>query len=422
MNPERWQRIKQICQSALEREASARGAFLESACGGDAQLRREVESLLANESRADHFIEESALVVAAQQLAAEPATITSGCTLGPYQIVSLLSKGGMGEVYRARDARLGRDVAVKVLPAVYASDGDRWSRFEQEARVAGVLNHPNIVTIHDIGTHEGSPAIIFELLEGETLRERLRAATPSSLDLNDALQYALQTARGLAAAHQKGIAHRDLKPENLFVTDDGRVKILDFGLAKLTEPKVTVELQQTVGTIPPVSGAGVILGTVGYMAPEQVRGQPSDHRADIFAFGVVLYEMIAGQQPFRGASAVEVMNAILKEEPRPLAEVSNILPPALDRVVSRCLRKDPGERFQSMREVTAALESLSENPETAELAAPPGSALRSPLWPHSSGSGGGRPGTDIRRRVASRSWSPCFRVPTAHRASRRTGA
>src|SRR5512132_4044135 len=223
-------------------------------------------------------------------------TLRSGSRLGPYEIVSQLGAGGMGEVYRAKDPRLGREVAIKVLPASFSKDPDRLRRFEHEARAAGVLNHPNITAVYDIGSVERSPYVVTELLEGETLRSRL-AAGP--LSPRKALDYAIQIARGLAAAHEKGIVHRDLKPENLFVTKDGRVKVLDFGLAKLTQSEEGIDLTElptaSAGTQP-----GVVMGTLGYMSPEQVRGKPADHRSDIFAFGVILWEMLSGRRAFHG--------------------------------------------------------------------------------------------------------------------------
>ena len=282
-------------------------------------------------------------------------TIASGTRLGPYEIVAPLGAGGMGEVYRARDARLDREVAVKVLPASYSADPDRLRRFEQEARAVGRLNHPNVLAIHDVGDHEGVPYVVSELLEGSTLRERL-ASGP--LPARKAVDFALQIARGLGAAHEKNIVHRDLKPENVFVTSDGRVKILDFGLAKLVLPERSDGLSaaptETRGTEP-----GVVLGTVGYMAPEQVRGQGTDARADIFAFGAILYEMLSGRRAFRGASSADVMSAILKEEPPDLSETGRGVPAPLERLVSHCLEKNPEERFQSARDIAYELESLS---------------------------------------------------------------
>ena len=282
-------------------------------------------------------------------------TLASGTRLGPYEIVAPLGAGGMGEVYRARDERLDREVAIKVLPASFSTDADRLRRFEQEARSAGKLNHPNVLAIYDVGTHEGAPYVVSELLEGATLRERV-ASGP--IPPRKAIDYALQLARGLGAAHEKGIVHRDLKPENVFLTGDGRVKILDFGLAKLVQPDRRDELSaaptETRGTEP-----GVVLGTVGYMAPEQVRGLPADARTDIFAFGAILYEMLAGRRAFGGASSADVMSAILKEEPAPLAETGRSVPQPLDRLVSHCLEKNSEERFQSARDIAYELEALS---------------------------------------------------------------
>jgi serine/threonine protein kinase len=259
----------------------------------------------------------------------------------------------MGEVYRARDPRLGRDVAIKVLPSSFATDVERLRRFELEAKAASALNHPGIVTIHDFGIHEGAPYVVSELLEGQTLREKIVATARST---RKALDYAAQLARGLAAAHAKGIVHRDLKPENVFVTADGRVKILDFGLAKLRPsglPDSGTE-QPTLGTEP-----GMILGTVGYMSPEQVHGQQADHRSDIFSFGAIFYEMIAGEQAFLRGSTVETLNAILKEEPRELSDSNARLQPGLAHVVAHCLEKDPGERFQSASDIAFHLDTLS---------------------------------------------------------------
>jgi len=258
----------------------------------------------------------------------------------------------MGEVYKARDTRLGRNVAVKVLPASVSNDPDRLKRFEKEARAASALNHPNILTIHDVGQQEGTPYVVSELLEGETLRHRLAAG---AFGVRKVVDYGVQIADGLAAAHEKGIVHRDLKPENVFVTEDGRVKILDFGLAKLTGSATRGAVGTSAPTETPGTEPGVVMGTVGYMSPEQVRGQPADHRSDIFAFGAMLYEMPTGQRPFRGASAVETMNAILKEEPPEPSHSRAEVTPAFDRVVRRCLEKSPAERFQSARDLGFAL-------------------------------------------------------------------
>ena len=281
--------------------------------------------------------------------------VIEGTRLGPYEILSPLGAGGMGEVYRARDTRLGRDVAVKVLPASFSSDRDRLHRFEQEACAAGALNHPNILSIHDIGTHDGAPYVVSELLEGETLRKRLSGTT---LPQRRAIDYALQLAHGLAAAHEKGIVHRDLKPENIFITKDSRVKILDFGLAKLTQADSN-ERQTDIPTRRVDTDPGVVMGTVGYMSPEQVRGQNVDHRSDIFAFGAIVYEMLSGQRAFRGDSPADTMSAILREDPADLSATNHNVSPALERLVDHCLEKDPEERFHSARDLAFALEALS---------------------------------------------------------------
>ena len=281
--------------------------------------------------------------------------LSPGAHLGPYEILAPLGAGGMGEVYRALDPRLRREVAIKVIPAGLARDPERLRRFDQEARAAGQLNHPNVLAIFDLGSYEGAPFVVSELLEGETLRERLEAGT---LPPRRAVDYASQITRGLAAAHEKGIVHRDLKPENLFVTRDGRVKILDFGLAKLVVPTRGAALDARTVTAN-LTDSGVILGTVGYMAPEQVRGEPADARADLFAFGCVLYEMLAHRRAFHAASAVETMSAILNSDPPALAELRPDHPPALDSIVHHCLEKQPGNRFQSARDIEFALVALT---------------------------------------------------------------
>jgi serine/threonine protein kinase len=280
--------------------------------------------------------------------------LAAGIRLGPYEIVGMLGAGGMGEVYRARDTRLAREVAVKVLPESVAKDEDRLRRFTQEARSVGALNHPNILSVHDIGAQNGIHYIVTELLDGETLREKLSHGT---LPPRRATDYAIQIAQGLASAHEKGILHRDLNPENLFVTKDG-VKILDFGLAKQTVVGAYPD-DATVASNARTS-AGMVLGTVGYMAPEQVRGEPADHRADIFAFGAVLYEMLARRRAFQRNSSVETMNAILKDEPPEIATTpKQQIPPGLERILHRCLEKERAQRFQSATDLDFALDSIN---------------------------------------------------------------
>ena len=283
-------------------------------------------------------------------------TLTAGTRLGAYEILAPLGVGGMGEVYRARDATLNRDVAIKILPEALASDPAARARFEREAQAVAALSHPNILGIFDFGVEHGTPFAVMELLDGGTLREHLHdGAVPP----RKAAEYAQQIAAGLGAAHAHGITHRDLKPENVFLTRDGRIKILDFGLAKTSPGAGAAAAPSMMATSPALTGAGTIVGTVGYMSPEQVRGREVDHRSDIFSFGAILYELLAGQRAFTGDSAVETMNAILKEDPPELTRANAALPPALDRVVRRCLEKNPDERFQSARDVAFALDAIS---------------------------------------------------------------
>jgi Tol biopolymer transport system component len=282
-------------------------------------------------------------------------TLSAGTKLGPYEILAPIGAGGMGEVYRAKDPRLGREVAIKVLPASFSQDADRLKRFEQEARAAGVLNHPGITAVYDIGSANGAPYIVTELLEGETLRARLLTG---ALPVRKAIDYAVQIAKGLAAAHEKGIVHRDLKPENLFLTKDGRVKILDFGLAKL-KPETGDDGKTDMNTVSGGTQPGVVLGTMGYMSPEQVRGKAADRRSDLFAFGTILYEMLAGQRAFRGDTAADTITAILTKEPADLSQTNKDIHPGIDRIVRHCLEKNPEERFESARDVAFDLEALS---------------------------------------------------------------
>jgi serine/threonine protein kinase/Tol biopolymer transport system component len=292
-----------------------------------------------------------------------------GKTIAHYRVTEKIGEGGMGEVYRARDTQLGRDVAIKVLPSAFSSDPDRLHRFEQEAQAAGALNHPNILVVYHIGTHDSAPYLVTELLEGKTLRERL---DEGAISQRKALEYAVQIAHGLAAAHEKGIVHRDLKPDNLFITNDDRIKILDFGLAKLVQPSGDDIAQTDIATRRVHTDPGTVMGTAGYMSPEQVRGRAVDHRSDIFSFGAVLYEMLAGKRAFRGDSAVETLNAILKEEPPELTTTSPNIAPGLERVVWHCIEKSPERRFQSATDVAFALEALSgqSSSATASIVAP----------------------------------------------------
>ncbi len=291
--------------------------------------------------------------------------LTPGIKIGPYEIVAPLGAGGMGEVYRAHDSRLGREVAIKVLPESFARDADRMRRFEQEARAVAALNHPNVLAVFDVGVNEGAPYLVSELLEGETLRDRLKAGP---VPQRKGLEYAVQTADGLAAAHEKGIVHRDLKPENLFLTSAGRIKILDFGLAKLEAPDdgASATVTMTVGGVMHTA-AGMVVGTAAYMSPEQVRGQIVDHRSDLFSFGAVLYEMLTGVRAFVGDSAIETMNSVLKQDPAEIDTAQLKVSPGLERIIRHCLEKNPADRFQSARDLGFALGALSGTNTSAAL-------------------------------------------------------
>jgi serine/threonine protein kinase len=366
MTPERWERIKDVLHRAMQLVPVQRDSFLDDACTSDESLRREVESLLAADDEArSSFLQSPALHV----------TLQPGMRLGEYEVQNLLGSGGMGEVYRARDQRLGRDVAIKVLPSFLSSDPDRLRRFEQEARAAAALNHPNILAVFQMGTYQGTPYLVSELLEGETLRERSKRGP---LTQRKAIDYAVQTARGLAAAHEKGIVHRDMKPENLFVTKDGRMKILDFGLAKLTQPPAA-SVHSAV-TLDDRTEPGTVMGTVGYMSPEQVRAQVVDHRSDIFAFGAILYEMLAGRRAFQKPTAADTMSAILNEDPPAISKITPNISPALLRIMHRCLEKNPEQRFQSAADLTFALEALSDSGSASTGASMSGNGLTRRLW------------------------------------------
>jgi eukaryotic-like serine/threonine-protein kinase len=293
-------------------------------------------------------------------------TLAAGMRLGPYEVVGPLGAGGMGEVWRARDSRLGRDVAIKVVHRRFAADAEQLGRFEREARAVAALNHPNIIALYDVGSYEDAPFVVTELLEGESLRKKLGAPLPPK----KAVEYAVQIAQGLSIAHEKGIVHRDLKPENLFVTEDERIKILDFGLAKLTQPSIPSVSQTETPTAAPETEPGIIMGTVGYMSPEQLRGQAVDRRSDIFSFGCVLYEMLGGRRAFGGASDAEALASLLRDTPKPIAGV----PPGLMQVVQRCLAKEPAARYPSAADLGAALASCQ-----AAGAAQPASVAVLPL-------------------------------------------
>jgi eukaryotic-like serine/threonine-protein kinase len=361
MRPERWQQVDRLFQSALECAPEERAAFVNTACSGDDSLRREVEALLAADDQAGSLIETPAYAVAAPLIVGDDAQSLLDKSIGHYQIISLLGKGAMGEVYRAKDTRLGRKVAIKVLPAEFAKDADRLSRFEQEAQAASATNHPNILTIHEIGKAStiagGVHYIVSEFVEGDTLRAMIELGR---LGLNQAIAIAEQVAGALSVAHRAGIIHRDIKPENVMVRPDGLVKVLDFGLAKLTElPVAPPEVDSQAERIARLSTEpGVVMGTVSYMSPEQARGLKVDARSDLFSLGVLLYEIIAGRRPFEGMTTSDVIAALLTAEPPPLRQHCANAPAELERITEKCLAKDREARYQSAEELIADLKTL----------------------------------------------------------------
>jgi serine/threonine-protein kinase len=329
--------LLQLCQEALARQGAARETFLDEACAGDPDLRRAAEALLAEQSATAGFLATLAWTPERPRLAA-------GTRLGPYEIQSFIGAGGMGEVYKGRDTRLGRTAAIKVLPPNLAADPDRRRRFEQEARAVSALNHPNICTLHDIGSDGGTDYLVMEHLEGQTLAECL---AKGPIPVAQALEHATQIADALAQAHRKGIVHRDLKPGNVMITKSG-AKLLDFGLAKLRVPAAASGALSSLPTRESsITAQGAIVGTLAYMAPEQLEGKDTDVRSDIFSFGALLYEMLTGKRAFRGDSHAGVIAAILTSDPLPLSTLQPVTPPALDRLVRKCLAKDPDERWQS---------------------------------------------------------------------------
>ena len=358
MDPERWQQIDQLFHSALKCEPAARATFLQQACIADEALRREVESLVESHGQSDSFIEEPANDLAAELLAGTEEVLAAGEAVGPYKIVSQLGKGGMGEVYLAEDMRLGRQVALKRLPAHFTLDAERVSRFEQEARAASALNHPNIVTIYEIGHSDSQHFITTEFIEGETLREHM---SRNRMKLDEVLDISIQIASALESAHAAGIVHRDIKPENLMVRPDGYVKVLDFGLVKLVERENKAFIGLEEATTRNQTARGVILGTVNYMSPEQAKGERVDERTDIFSFGVVIYEMVAGKTPFAANSTSETLANLINTDPQPLSNFATGVPDELNRIVDKTLRKNTDQRYQAMKDLLTDLKDLRGN-------------------------------------------------------------
>ncbi len=366
MKAERWQQIERLCHAALEVEEEQRAAFLEEASGGDETLRREVEHLLAQETKAEGFLETPALEMEAEAIAQDQANLMLGRQIGSYRIVSLLGAGGMGEVYLAEDATLGRKVALKFLPEQMRQNELAQKRFLREAKSAAALDHPYICKIYEIGEAEKAPYLAMEYVRGTTLDEGFSKRTPP---LEQALKTALQIAEALGAAHREGIVHRDLKPANIMLTSEGHVKVMDFGLAKRvalgdSEQDITRALTEE----------GSAVGTVPYMSPEQLRGEPVDRRSDIFSFGILLSEMLTGAHPFRKTQPMATASAILNAVPPPLSQHRNDVPPLLQDAVTKMLAKDVDTRYQSVHEVHTALDEVIQG-----LAAGTASTSRRPL-------------------------------------------
>jgi eukaryotic-like serine/threonine-protein kinase len=361
MSSDRYERIGELYHAAMELAPESRADFLADACIGEDELRREVESLLRARQQADGFVAGKVAGVVAEMAAQQQNPSLAGHSLGHYRVQSLLGAGGMGEVYLAQDTRLGRNVALKLLPPAFTREQERLHRFEQEARSVSALNHPNILTIFEVGTaltESGETHFIAtEFIDGQTLRERLRGGR---LGLSESLDLAMQIASALSAAHEAGIVHRDIKPENVMLRSDGYVKVLDFGLAKLTEPQLSAEADAQAALRKVTTEAGRLLGTPQYMSPEQARGQKADARSDIFSLGVVLYEILTNCPPFVGVNAIEIMAAILNHEPAPLKQQVATLPEELQRIVSKALRKNREERYQSASDLLSDLKELKE--------------------------------------------------------------
>src|SRR5215475_6364064 len=362
MTSERWQQVNDLFQLAAERAPAERTTFLQTACQGDEGLRREVESLIASYERAENFIESPAFEVVPELLIDDRTSAIIGESIGHYQIETLLGVGGMGEVYLARDERLGRKVALKFLPERLTANTVQLSRFKSEARAASALNHPNILTVYEIGTEGNRYFIATEFIEGVTLRAAL---VRGKMDVHEALDISVQVASALAAAHKAGVVHRDIKPENIMIRPDGYVKVLDFGLAKLTEQQPASDNADFTITNTQHTLAGLLVGTPRYMSPEQARGQPADARSDIWSLGAVIYEMVGGVPAFSGATPSDCIASILKTEAVPLSRVVPSAPAELQSILDKALRKNRDERYQTIAEMLADLRSLKAKRERA---------------------------------------------------------
>ena len=358
MTPAQLQTIEEIFYAALEQDSDDVARFLETTCEGDELLRGEVEALLASRQRVGSFIETPAVGIATRIIENGQADLLVGQTFGHYKISKRIGSGGMGEVYLATDVTAGRKAALKLLPMRFTGDAERLKRFQQEAHAVVALNHPNILTVYEIGEDHSTHYIASELIEGETLRQRLMRGR---MELSEAVDVAIQVASALAAAHEAGIVHRDINPENIMLRPDGYVKVLDFGIAKLAEQEVPATMPKDEALLLVETNLGSILGTVRYMSPEQACGAPVDKRTDIWSLGVVLYEMVTGHAPFTGDTPREVMSSILEKEPPPLTNYITQTPAELQQIISKTLRKDREERYpQRTRAASGAQRSSSQ--------------------------------------------------------------
>ncbi len=381
MNPERWEQIKKLFLEALDLDREHRAAYLDEVCSGDASLRTEVENLLANHEEAGDFLEQPIREAAADLLYDDSVADLIGHALGPYKITGKLGQGGMGIVYLAEDMRLGRSVAIKALASRHTQDRQHRERLRREARVAATLAHPAIATVYSLEEFDGNLYIICEYVRGSTLFEDLKKG-PLPLPL--LLDTVIEIARAMAAAHERGVIHRDLKPENVMRTPEGAIKVLDFGLARFQESR-----SQDASLPSRLTGAGAFLGTPAYASPEQLLGLEVDFRTDIFSFGVLIYELASGLHPFAGSDSITTIARILEAEPAALASIRPLVPPPLDVIVRRCLRKTPGQRYAATRELVAALVQLKQDlagnaalqglAQASAMSAPPPPTSR-PLW------------------------------------------